>query len=55
MISLMSCYLHANIIIVLIAEISGSVIHVKQDCRYLFEVTLDAVMRSKVVTGGKLI
>jgi hypothetical protein len=34
MINLMSCYLHANIIIVLTAEISGSVIHVKRDCSY---------------------
>ena len=43
--------LHANIIIVLTAESSRSVIHVKQD---LCEVTWDVGMRSKEVTGGKL-
>jgi hypothetical protein len=50
----MSCYLHANVIIMLTAESSWSVIHVKQDCSCLCEVAWDAGMRSKEVTGAKL-
>jgi hypothetical protein len=39
MFSIMSCYLHSNITVVLTAEICGRVMHVKQDCSYLCKVT----------------